>query len=1076
MIISLKERFILNTIGNINNLYDIPFDQYQRYRTVSLIVEQYRIDNKKLSILEIGANEHKNLELFLPKDEIKYLDIVVPDFLRNDSKYIIADATNMPEIEENSFDIVIALDVFEHIPNSLKENFLKELNRISRDMMVIAGPFDEEGVSDTEKRVNDYYKAKYGKDYIWLYEHIMNELPNLENTIKNIESFSNYEVLNIKHGSLYLWEKLIKCHLDLVDDESLKQNVKNIDRYYNKYCYKYDISENCYRNFLICSHKSYLTSIFDEDILKLNLNERIIEENLNSLNKIHEYKNIKSFLHEKNIVINKLIEKEKELYDNSLIINEQAKKLIEKEQLIHEKNLEIVNLINLSQSLRLKNRAKNIIKKYLPTVVVKVLKSFKNKNFIEKMKERKKLRNIILTDDVTTNNSTKYRNKIIIVSHDANLQGAPLLALYLVKHLNKFFNYDVVTILAEAGNLQSEFEKYSFVYRFDVLGEQEQVNILNNLYKNNFSLAICNTSVVGNIVEQLSLSGINTISLLHELPYVIKIANLDESINKIIKYATKIVFPSPYVEKQVSSLFQFNKNKIEICHQGRYMKNEYRFDKVNAKKRLAKKLNIDESSNIILNIGRGEFRKGFDLFIDTAIDVLKTVENVYFVWVGSCDEDIHKEGLTKIDKNLVGDKILFIDFDKEIGMYYSGSDLFYLSSREDPFPSVFIDAISSNLPVIAYENGGGFTDYMNKIDGTLIPNFDTSKMVKFICDFLTDQKFRSLYENKFINLDQDFGFNKYIFNILKIAGKTLPKVSVIVPNYNYEKYIKMRLDSIFNQTIKPYEIIFLDDNSKDNSLEIAEGLLEESGFDYKIITNKTNNGCYNQWLKGIKEAKGDIVWIAEADDLCKDNFLEKLIPKFDDENISLAYAQSVAIDENTKEMDFSYIEYTQELSKERWLNDFINKGEDEITNYLVKLNTIPNASGVLIKKSALNNIEEYITKYTSTGDWFVYIYALQHGNIAFCSTKLNFHRRHSGSIIHKVMYEPKLLKEIILISKYTYDNFQITNQDIELLVKRFNDYYSLLPNRNSTLSNDKEFEKYFIDIDFEYFWKDFIKS
>ena len=85
--------------------------------------------------------------------------------------------------------------------------------------------------------------------------------------------------------------------------------------------------------------------------------------------------------------------------------------------MIHEKNLEIVNLINLSQSLRLKNRAKNIIKKYLPTVVVKVLKSFKNKNFIEKMKERKKLRNIILTDDVTTNNSTKYRNKIIITGN-----------------------------------------------------------------------------------------------------------------------------------------------------------------------------------------------------------------------------------------------------------------------------------------------------------------------------------------------------------------------------------------------------------------------------------------------------------------------------------------------------------------------------------------------------------------------------------------------------------------------------------------------------------------------------------
>ena len=754
------------------------------------------------------------------------------------------------------------------------------------------------------------------------------------------------------------------------------------------------------------------------------------------------------------------------------MINEQLKKLNEKEQMIHKKNLEIVNLINLSQSLRLKNRAKNIIKKYLPDVLLKVLKSLKNKSFIANIKERTKLNKIM----IESLRSSIAKNKIIIVSHDANQQGAPLLALHLVKHLNKFFNYEVVTILAEGGSLQSEFETYSFVYRFDVLSEQEQLNILKNLYQNNFSLAICNTSVVGNIVEQLSLNGIKTISLLHELPYVIKIAKLDESINKIITNATKVVFPSIYVENQVGSLFQFDKNRIEICHQGRYMKNEYKFDRLGAKKRLAKKLNIDESSNIILNIGRGEFRKGFDLFIDTAIEVLKTVEHVYFVWVGSRDQDIYKEGLNKIDKYALGDKILFIDFDKEIGLYYSGSDLFYLSSREDPFPSVFIDAVSSNLPVIAYDNGGGFTDYMNKIDAVLIPNFDTSKMVKFICDFLTDQNFRSLYESKFMNREQDFGFNDYIFNILEIAGKTLPKVSVIVPNYNYEKYIEMRLNSIFNQTIKPYEIIFLDDNSKDNSLEIAKSLLEKSGFDYRIIANKVNAGCYNQWLKGIKEAKGDIIWIAEADDLCKANFLEKLIPKFEDVNISLAYAQSTAIDEYSNEMNFSYIEYTKELSENRWLKDFTNNGNDEIVNYLVKLNTIPNASGVLMKKTALEDIEKYLTQYTSTGDWFVYIYALQHGNIAFCSENLNFHRRHSNSIIHSVMYEPKLLKEIILISKYTYDKFAIDNDDIKLLVKRFNDYYSLLPNRQSQLFQDKEFEQYFKDIGFEYFWESYIKS
>ena len=53
----------MNTAGN-NSLYNIPFDQYQRYKTTSLIIENYKNDSENVSILEIGANEHKNLEKF----------------------------------------------------------------------------------------------------------------------------------------------------------------------------------------------------------------------------------------------------------------------------------------------------------------------------------------------------------------------------------------------------------------------------------------------------------------------------------------------------------------------------------------------------------------------------------------------------------------------------------------------------------------------------------------------------------------------------------------------------------------------------------------------------------------------------------------------------------------------------------------------------------------------------------------------------------------------------------------------------------------------------------------------------
>ncbi|MCT7593183.1 methyltransferase domain-containing protein [Aliarcobacter butzleri] len=244
----------MNIIGS-NSLYNIPFDQYQRYKTTSLIIENYKDENKSLTILEIGANEHKNLEKFLPDDKIKYLDIQLTDYLKQDENYILADATNMPQIEDDSFDVVIALDVFEHIPQSLRKSFLSELYRVAKGLVVLSGPFDEDRVSNTEKKVNQFYKEKYGEDYIWLKEHIENKLPDLSSTLNYLESDLTCKVDLFSHGSLEIWEKLMQLHFEVAANIRLQNYRMNIDNFYNRYLYKYDISDTNYRKFLILNKK-----------------------------------------------------------------------------------------------------------------------------------------------------------------------------------------------------------------------------------------------------------------------------------------------------------------------------------------------------------------------------------------------------------------------------------------------------------------------------------------------------------------------------------------------------------------------------------------------------------------------------------------------------------------------------------------------------------------------------------------------------------------------------------------------------------------------------------------------------
>ncbi len=264
-----------------------------------------------------------------------------------------------------------------------------------------------------------------------------------------------------------------------------------------------------------------------------------------------------------------------------------------------------------------------------------------------------------------------------------------------------------------------------------------------------------------------------------------------------------------------------------------------------------------------------------------------------------------------------------------------------------------------------------------------------------------------------------------------LKGKNLElenkKVTVIVPNFNYAEFLPERLESIFKQTYYIYEIIILDDASKDKSDVVISKYIKKSPFKIRYVTNEKNSGSvFKQWIKGINLAKGDYIWIAEADDSCKNSFLRNIMRAFDDEDIMLAYSQSQIIDSDSLEVDYSYLEYTNDISKEKWLRNYFNKGETEVITSLAIKNTIPNVSAVVFKKSALNGLEKIIENYNFIGDWLAYVYVLQFGKIAFLSETLNYHRRHSKSVISKNEKNIKFWEEMISIRKFICDNYFVS--------------------------------------------------
>ncbi|HVF80442.1 MAG TPA: glycosyltransferase family 2 protein [Flavisolibacter sp.] len=224
----------------------------------------------------------------------------------------------------------------------------------------------------------------------------------------------------------------------------------------------------------------------------------------------------------------------------------------------------------------------------------------------------------------------------------------------------------------------------------------------------------------------------------------------------------------------------------------------------------------------------------------------------------------------------------------------------------------------------------------------------------------------------------------------------MPFVSVIVPNYNHALYLDKRLQSILDQTYQDYEIIILDDCSTDNSREVIERYRNHSKVTH-IVFNETNSGStFKQWRKGLELAKGEWIWIAESDDYCSPELLSKLLQLTSGrDNIVLSYCQSLEVDGDKPGRDMSW--YTDKISKDYWKTDHYTAGLDEIKQYLLLANTIPNASAVIFKKDAYSSVDRKFETMKMCGDWLFYVEILRKGDLAFCAEPHNYFRIHQAT-------------------------------------------------------------------------------
>ena len=211
-----------------------------------------------------------------------------------------------------------------------------------------------------------------------------------------------------------------------------------------------------------------------------------------------------------------------------------------------------------------------------------------------------------------------------------------------------------------------------------------------------------------------------------------------------------------------------------------------------------------------------------------------------------------------------------------------------------------------------------------------------------------------------------------------------PRISVLIPTYNYAHYLGEAIESVLAQDFPDFEVLIVDDCSPDNTAEVARALCARDSR-VRFVVNPANLGMVNNWNHCLSLARGHYIKFLFGDDkLCHPHALGKMLALLERHpSATLAASARTILDENSRVVEIW-----------RTLKDGNNNGRKVIASCLVEnKNLVGEPSAVLFRKSdAQRGFNPKLRQIVDLEMWF---HLLENGNLAYTREPLCGFRRHS---------------------------------------------------------------------------------
>ena len=344
---------------------------------------------------------------------------------------------------------------------------------------------------------------------------------------------------------------------------------------------------------------------------------------------------------------------------------------------------------------------------------------------------------------------------ILFVGHEASRSGAPFTQLHLMRWIKNNTSHKMVLALLKGGALVEEFKQLADVFivdnpkfslstriwsKLNRMSGRDHNNTVNRISEYKPAVIFASSLLAINYgLELKEKLGIKLICNIHELEFAFFYMPSNANYSFALPQTDLLMMGSYAVRNFYLNNFPINENKVSVIY-------DFIADESSVLPMISdirSLYNIPATAKVVGAMGSLDFRKGYDVFLRVAREVLDRHPDTYFVWVGGNKKSAEYKIFEREIKLLgLSSRVIPAGEQADIHSYYNAFDLFLMTSREDPFPLVCLESALARTPIICFDHSGGMPEFVRDDAGYVVEYLNATQMAEKTCILLESEALR----------------------------------------------------------------------------------------------------------------------------------------------------------------------------------------------------------------------------------------------------------------------------------------------------------------------------------------------